>query len=83
MLRYDIDTGQKISDTISIFFVPVKLVEFPVYSLSQKKHLAVGWGMVAIMLFVPYIALNCYHYNDIQQKISDLIAFSNLVLSHL
>ena len=39
---FDIDTGQKTSDSISIFSISVESVKFQ--WMSQKKHLAVGWG---------------------------------------
>ena len=40
--RYDIDTGQKTSDSISMFWVSIESVNFQ--WMSQKKDLAVGWG---------------------------------------
>ena len=40
----DIDTGQKTSDSISIFLISVESVKFQ--WMSEKKHLAVGWGKI-------------------------------------
>ena len=39
---FDIDTDEKTSDLISIFSMSIELVKFQ--WISQKKHLAVGWG---------------------------------------
>ena len=40
----DIDTGQKTSDSILIFLILVESVKVKIQWMSEKKHLAVGWG---------------------------------------
>ena len=41
---FDIDSGQKTSNSISIFSISVESVKFQ--WMSEKKHLAVGWAKI-------------------------------------